>query len=49
MITGLMFFDLSPSVYMRSPQLTEHYGQVLRCSVVRERMKLLTLATALGA
>src|SRR5262245_35010051 len=33
MIAGLTFFDLSPSVYMSSPQLTEQYGQVLLCSV----------------
>jgi len=31
------------------PQLTEQYGHVLRCSVVRESLKLRTSATALGA
>src|SRR5262245_38165483 len=35
MITGFTFFDVSPSVYMIIPQLTEQYGQMLRCSVVR--------------
>src|SRR5215510_9012369 len=35
MIAGLTFFDLSPSVYISKPQLTEQYGHVLLCSVVR--------------
>src|SRR5467141_1021993 len=32
---GFTFFDLSPSVWMITPQETEQYGQVLRVSVVR--------------
>src|SRR5882724_1174471 len=32
---GLTFFDLSPSVWMITPQETEQYGQVLLVSVVR--------------
>src|ERR1019366_1418156 len=33
---GRTFFDLSPWVWMITPQLTEQYGQVDRVSVVRE-------------
>src|SRR6266478_2721094 len=32
---GFTFFDLSPSVWMITPQETEQYGQVLLVSVVR--------------
>src|SRR5262245_23014966 len=50
MIDGFTFFDLSPSVYISMPQLTEQYGQVLRLSVVRASLKPRTSApAALGA
>src|SRR5437588_11079658 len=35
----MAFFDLSPSVWMITPQETAQYGQMLRVSVVREILK----------
>ena len=38
MMLDLAFLALSPSPYIRMPQPTEQYGQVLRVSVVRDNL-----------
>ena len=43
---GFTFRELSPSVWMITPQLTEQYGQVERVSVVRAILSVRTWATA---
>src|ERR1700736_5419331 len=43
---GVTFLALSPIVYIRTPQLTEQYGQVDRVSVARAILSSLSCATA---
>src|ERR1700682_6079069 len=43
---GCAFFAASPSPYMRTPQATEQYGQVLRVSVARASLYSRTSASA---
>src|SRR6202140_1558029 len=43
---GCAFFAASPSPYMRTPQATEQYGQVLRVSVARVSLYSRTSASA---
>src|SRR2546423_13818762 len=42
------FFERSPRLYMRTPQATAQYGQVLRVSVARASLNSRTSAIAAG-
>src|SRR5438874_9436910 len=42
----MAFFDLSPSVWMITPQETAQYGQMLRVSVVRDILNARSSARA---
>src|SRR6202000_2168634 len=46
MMLDFAFLALSPSPYIRIPQPTEQYGQVLRVSVVRDNLYWRTSANA---
>src|ERR1700761_4441676 len=46
MMLDFAFLALSPSPYIRIPQPTEQYGQVLRVSVVRDSLYWRTSASA---